>query len=205
MDMVTTTETLATQLDVYVSGYPVPRSDQIHWYRPNGVEIQEDDENVQFANSRKRLILSNIKLSDAGTYDVEVAVPLIGTAFLRAQTGIDLIVEGEEQDLHVYCSYFLKTASGHIHLHKHTTHTCTQPCIHITHTHTVPPTVIRQPVNVTTVYERQSFSLSCTVSGNPAPLVSWQRMDGAPLNTRHTIDTQPSTDIFLSNVSHRVG
>ena len=96
MDMVTTTETLATHLDVYVSGYPVPRSDQIHWYRPNGVEIQEDDENVQFANSRKRLILSNIKLSDAGTYDVEVAVPLIGTAALRAWTGIDLIVEGEE-------------------------------------------------------------------------------------------------------------
>ena len=96
VDMVTTTETLATQLDVYVSGYPVPRSDQIHWYRPNGVEIQEDNENVQFANSRKRLILSNIKLSDAGTYDVEVAVPLIGTVALRARTGIDLIVEGEE-------------------------------------------------------------------------------------------------------------
>ena len=93
--MVTTTETLAAQLDVYVSGYPVPRSDQIHWYRPNGVETQEDDENIQFANSRKRLILSNIKLSDAGTYDVKVAV-LVNNSIQMAQTGIDVIVEGKK-------------------------------------------------------------------------------------------------------------
>ena len=99
MDMITIAENQETHLEVYVSGYPVPRSDQIHWYRPNGVEIQEDDESVQFANRRKRLILSNIKLSDAGTYDVEVAV-LVNNSVQMAQTGVDVIVEGKK-----YASY----------------------------------------------------------------------------------------------------
>ena len=92
MEMVTTAETLKTQLDVYVSGLPVPRSDQIHWYRPNGVEIQDGDASIQFTNDHKRLILGNVKLSDAGTYEVEVV--LSGSVTLRAQTGIDLNIEG---------------------------------------------------------------------------------------------------------------
>ena len=102
-----------------------------HWYRPNGLEIQEDDESVQFANSHKRLILSNIKLSDAGTYDVEVAVPLIGTVALRARTGIDLIVEGKcvhtRRD-QMHSDGFQNVA---IQVGDHTPHTCAH-----THTHT---------------------------------------------------------------------
>ena len=144
MDMITIAENQETHLDVYVSGYPVPRGDQIHWYRPNGVEIQEDEVNIRFNNSRKRLILSNIKLSDAGTYDVEVAVLVTGSFAQMAQTGIDVIVEGKKYAMlynYARCQTYMPNTHTdnnththtHARMHAYTTHA--RACTH-THMHT---------------------------------------------------------------------
>lgn len=93
--MYSTSEGLAVQLEVYVSGYPQIRGDQITWYRPDMTEILDSDANVQFANIRKTLILNNVLPSDSGSYSAEVAIPIVGVFFSRARTTIDLEVYGE--------------------------------------------------------------------------------------------------------------
>ncbi len=81
------------QMEVYVSSFPIPTGNQIYWYRPNSNEILENDPNVQFANSRKTLILTNLQLADFGKYQVEYILG-IGIFFRKAGTEIRLDIQG---------------------------------------------------------------------------------------------------------------
>lgn len=57
-------------LQVYVSGYPLVASSQIHWYRPNGTEILEGQ--ARFGNDRRTMFLSEVQSTDGGLYRCEV-------------------------------------------------------------------------------------------------------------------------------------
>ena len=73
---------LTVELEVYVSGYPMPTSSQITWYRPGVSEITDSDPGVVFIEGRRRLILSNVQPQQAGVYECEVVVsldPYMGT------------------------------------------------------------------------------------------------------------------------------
>ncbi len=83
-------------MKVYVSSYPLPTGSQIRWFRPDNSEIFEDDPNVQFANSRKTLILDNVQLVNFGRYrvDFDLKLGLIVETVSRAQTEIFLDIQG---------------------------------------------------------------------------------------------------------------
>ena len=84
---------LTAELEVYVSGYPVPTESHMYWYRPDRSEITSTDQGVSFQNSGRRMILSNVQLSQAGLYECEVVIstsPYMGTL-----TTIQLNVYGE--------------------------------------------------------------------------------------------------------------
>ena len=57
-------------LQVYVSGYPLVTSNQIHWYRPNGTEILEGQ--ASFEDGRRTIVLSEVQSIDEGLYRCEV-------------------------------------------------------------------------------------------------------------------------------------
>lgn len=60
-------------LEVYVSGYPVqPTAAQITWYRPEGSEVDDRDQGVEFQEGRRRLVLSDLQRQQAGVYCCEV-------------------------------------------------------------------------------------------------------------------------------------
>ena len=67
-------------------------------------------------------------------------------------------------------------ARTHTHTHTHT-HTCTH-----THTYTVPPTFVTQPEAIMDVLEWSEVTLTCSASGNPAPLISWETEGRAQLS-----------------------
>lgn len=84
-------------LRVYVSGYPPVTSDQIHWYRPNGTEILEDE--AVFGDGRKSVVLIGAQASDAGVYQCDVT-----TSYGSSSTAIQLDVYGmkDSSDVIVY-------------------------------------------------------------------------------------------------------
>lgn len=92
-NVVITQEGRQTQMEVYVSGYPLPTGNLIQWFRPNDEEIFENEPNVMFVNSRKTLVLTNIQLADFGMYRVKVSLGLGLFPFTRS-TGIFLDVQG---------------------------------------------------------------------------------------------------------------
>lgn len=68
----------------------------------------------------------------------------------------------------------------------------------------VPPVIQTQPNSMTTISERESFSLSCTASGNPPPSITWVREDNTPLNNMATVSSSitPATPVtFVSLIS----
>ncbi len=88
-----TQEGRQVQMDVYVSSYPLPTGNQIRWYRPDNSEILENDPNVQFANSRKTLILEDLQLVNFGRYRVDFELTF-GLLVSRARTEIFLDIQG---------------------------------------------------------------------------------------------------------------
>ena len=85
---------LTVELEVYVSGYPVPSSSQITWYYPRGGEISDGDAGVQFQDGHKRLILSDVETEQAGLYECTVVVSL--DPYMGAETYIQLDVYGKQ-------------------------------------------------------------------------------------------------------------
>ena len=85
---------LTVELEVYVSGYPIPSSSQIMWYNPRGGEILDGDAGVQFQDGRRRLILSNVETQQAGLY--ECTVILSHDPYMGAMTYIQLDVYGKQ-------------------------------------------------------------------------------------------------------------
>ena len=73
---------------VYVSGYPLVTSDKIHWYRPNGSEILEDE--VVFEDERRSFVMSNVQPSDAGVYLCQIT-----TGFGNSSTTVQVEVYGK--------------------------------------------------------------------------------------------------------------
>ena len=88
---------LSVELEVYVSGYPIPSSSQITWYYPRGGEISDGDNGVQFQDGRRRLILSNVETEQAGLY--ECTIILSHDPYMGAETSIQLDVYGKQN----YC------------------------------------------------------------------------------------------------------
>lgn len=86
-------EGLTVQLEVYVSGYPSPSSSRIRWYYPNGAQIADDDVGVRFLESKRRLVLSNVRSQQAGVYTCDVVISVI--PYMGASTEILLEVYGE--------------------------------------------------------------------------------------------------------------
>ena len=74
-------------LQVYVSGYPLITSSQIHWYRPNGTEIVEGQ--ASFEDGRRTIVLSEVQSIDEGLYRCEVT-----TSYGSSSTSIQLDVYG---------------------------------------------------------------------------------------------------------------
>ena len=80
-------------LEVYVSGYPTPTASQITWRRPGGSEVVHSDEDVDFQEGKRILVLTNVRPHQAGVYVCTVALSsLIGT---MATTEMQLEVHGK--------------------------------------------------------------------------------------------------------------
>ena len=84
---------LAVELEVYVSGYPIPTSSQITWHDPSGDEISDSDPGVEFQDGGRRLILSDVQAHQAGLYDCTVV--LSSVPYMGAMTSIQLNVYGK--------------------------------------------------------------------------------------------------------------
>ena len=81
-------------LEVYISGYPTVRSDNIHWYRLNPTR-QEITSGATFQDSRRRMILRNVEASATGLYECEAKIPLFMSTISRASARIQLQVYGK--------------------------------------------------------------------------------------------------------------
>ena len=85
---------LTVELEVYVSGYPVPTSSHIEWYYPDNTQVFDTDTGVEFQDGGRRLILSNVQTRQAGLYDCVVVLSLV--PLMRAMTSIQLNVYGKK-------------------------------------------------------------------------------------------------------------
>ena len=84
----------SAELEVYISGYPIPTGSQITWYHPNqSVIIESIEAGVKFQKDHKRLILSNIQPEQAGLYSCQVEVSI--DPYLGAIAEIHLQVFGK--------------------------------------------------------------------------------------------------------------
>ena len=84
---------VTVELEVYVSGYPMPTGSLITWHRPDLSEITDTDPGVVFTDGRRRLILFNVQPQQAGVYECEVVVTL--SPYMGAVTSILLKVYSE--------------------------------------------------------------------------------------------------------------
>ena len=84
---------LTVELEVYVSGYPIPTSSQITWYYPNGNPVSDSDTGVEFQDGDRRLMLSNVQTQQAGLYDCTVILSLV--PYRGTMISIRLNVYGE--------------------------------------------------------------------------------------------------------------
>ena len=70
------------ELEVYLSGYPVPTESNITWWYPNGSTILNTDFGVMFQGEGRKLILSNVESEQSGSYQCSVITstsPYMGT------------------------------------------------------------------------------------------------------------------------------
>ena len=93
---------LTVELEVYVSGFPMPTSSQITWYHPDRSVISNNDPGMVFQDGGRKLIISNVQSTQAGLYECEVLLSPSPPMF--AMTSIMLQVYGEL--IHnIYCQY----------------------------------------------------------------------------------------------------
>ena len=72
-ETVSVVQGLSVELEVYVSGYPLPTESGITWQCPDGTIIRNTDFGVSFQGEGRRLILSNVQQAQAGLYQCTVA------------------------------------------------------------------------------------------------------------------------------------
>ena len=72
---------------VQVSGYPLVARNEVHWYRPNGSEIQEGE--AVFEDEKRSLTINSVQFSDAGIY-----LCVVMTGYGSNQSTIELEVNG---------------------------------------------------------------------------------------------------------------
>ena len=84
---------LTVELEVYVSGFPLPTESNITWLYPDGTIVMNSDFEVQLQGGGRRLILSNVQPARAGTYQCYVVNSL--SPYMGASTSIQLDVYGE--------------------------------------------------------------------------------------------------------------
>ena len=92
-DTVEVVQGLTAELEVYVSGYPIPTESRMTWYRPDFTILTSSDQGVSFQDGGRRMILSNVQVSQAGLYECEVVITL--SPRMDAFTMIQLNVYGE--------------------------------------------------------------------------------------------------------------
>lgn len=80
-------------LEVYVSGHPVPTASHVSWHRPGGSEVMESDQDVEFREGTRILVLSYVRPLQAGFYTCTVALSSLMSDM--AATEIFLEVYGE--------------------------------------------------------------------------------------------------------------
>ena len=80
----------SAELEVYVSGYPVPTESDISWQHPDGSPISSSDEEVVFQERGRKLILSNVQANQAGLYRCSITI-----SSMSASTEIQLQVYGK--------------------------------------------------------------------------------------------------------------
>ena len=80
------------ELEVYVSGYPVPTQSNITWRRPDSSVITSDDPGVTFQNGGRQLILASA--TQAGMYECSVDISR-STEPASASVSIQLDINGE--------------------------------------------------------------------------------------------------------------
>ena len=78
------------ELEVYVSGYPIPTNSQITWYYPNDNVVLDTDTGAEFQDGGRRLKLSNVQPQHAGLYDCKVVL-----SHMNASTKIELNVHSK--------------------------------------------------------------------------------------------------------------
>ena len=81
------------ELEVYVSGFPLPTQSSITWQLPDGTKVMSTDFGVTFQGGGRRLILSNVQPAQAGSYQCSVVISL--SPYMGATTSIQLDVYGE--------------------------------------------------------------------------------------------------------------
>ena len=144
-------------LEVYVSGYPEqPTAAQITWHRPEGSEVDDNDQGVEFQEGRRRLVLFDLQRQQAGVYCCKVE-----SQYDSASAQIQLNIYGKSCDNLWYLYLFLS-------------HTC--PIFH-----SVSPTFLTHPEDVVDAPEWSPVTLTCSVSGIPLPWIRWEREGGAQL------------------------
>lgn len=85
---------LTVELEVFVSGYPVPTTSHIAWYY-NGTELLDTDTGVELQDNDRRLILSNVQPEQEGLYNCEVILSL--APYMGAMISIQLNVYGKNK------------------------------------------------------------------------------------------------------------
>ena len=78
------------ELEVHVSGYPIPTNSQITWYYPNDNVVLDTDTGVEFQDGGRKLKLSNVQPQQAGLYDCEVVL-----SHMNAITTIELNIHSK--------------------------------------------------------------------------------------------------------------
>lgn len=82
----------SVELEVFVSGYPIPTELNITWKGPDFREISDSDDSVDFHDGHKRVTISNIQLCQAGLYTVMVSLPFQSELKRVARTEVYLDV-----------------------------------------------------------------------------------------------------------------
>ena len=162
------------ELQVYVSGYPNPSDSHITWYHPNHSTVVESAEGgVTLKMSRKKLVLSDVRLDQAGRYTCKVEISVI--PYLGAEIDVLLKVFGK---LVKPAPHLGQPANYLVELSVMTSLSAAKPTIAPFSAHAIKEeidSVYNVPLNyVGTV-------MVCTAEGWPTSDVEWFR-DGLPLS-----------------------
>ena len=82
------------ELEVFVSGYPVPVESDITWQHPNGSLISSSSAGISFQEGGRKLVVSNVQANQAGMYRVTVVISF--SPYMGQSTFIQLNVHGKQ-------------------------------------------------------------------------------------------------------------